>query len=661
MKIHELIHRVVFPVMLVQNAVRAQDTLHHYTGQTFTLGEVLVTARQDPDTFEIISASQMEKFNTVETSRALSMLSGVNLGMIGPRNESVVYVRGFDLRQVPVFIDGIPVYVPYDGYVDLARFSTTDLAKIQVDKGFSSVLYGPNTMGGAINLISRKPTGKLEYNGQAGIFSGQGRRLNLNLGSRQNKFYLQGGFSFLEQQTYPLSGDFAEVASENGGDRENADRRDLKVDMKVGFTPNEKDEYAIGYVRQDGTKGNPPYTGDDPNIRIRYWQWPYWDKESLYALSNTEVGSSVRLKMRMYYDKFKNALYSFDDETYTAHTRPYAFQSFYDDYSYGGNTEVSMTMLPANLLKIGAYYKHDTHRENNLGEPQRTMTDHTISLAVEDQIDLGEKWRLVPGMSYNIRNSVLAEDYQMGQITPFPDNDNSAFNIQAALWHWVTSGHQLKASVARKTRFATLKDRYSYRLGSAIPNPDLKAEVANHYELAYIGSLNRGNPGIKINLFYSDVVNAIQQVDNVQDDQFQLQNTGSARFTGLELGLNLSLNRNLQFNTNYTYINQKNLDRPDIKFINVPRHQLFTYVDWQVTRRLDLLVSLEHNSDRYSTSYGTKAEAFSIANVSFDFLVFPWLGLEAGINNVFDLNYALVEGFPAQGRNFMLTLRFDHP
>ena len=60
----------------------------------------------------------------------------------------MISVRGFDSRQVPLFIDGIPVYVPYDGYVDFNRFSTADLAAIQVAKGFSSMAYGPNTLGG---------------------------------------------------------------------------------------------------------------------------------------------------------------------------------------------------------------------------------------------------------------------------------------------------------------------------------------------------------------------------------------------------------------------------------------------------------------------------------------------------------------------------------
>ncbi|MBK3880534.1 TonB-dependent receptor plug domain-containing protein [Pseudomonas stutzeri] len=48
------------------------------------------------------------------------------------RNEEMVHVRGFDLRQVPIFVDGIPIYVPYYGYADLSRFTTFDLGWVEV-------------------------------------------------------------------------------------------------------------------------------------------------------------------------------------------------------------------------------------------------------------------------------------------------------------------------------------------------------------------------------------------------------------------------------------------------------------------------------------------------------------------------------------------------
>jgi iron complex outermembrane receptor protein len=52
--------------------------------------------------------------------------------------------------------------------VDLARFTTFDLAEVNVSKGYTSVIYGPNALGGAINLISRRPVKKFELNGAGG-------------------------------------------------------------------------------------------------------------------------------------------------------------------------------------------------------------------------------------------------------------------------------------------------------------------------------------------------------------------------------------------------------------------------------------------------------------------------------------------------------------
>lgn len=95
-------------------------------------------------------------------AQALSVVPGVVLQKSGSRNEEQVKVRGFDSRQVPVYFDGVPIYVPYDGNLDLARILTNNLGAVEVSKGYSSLLQGPNQMGGAINITTQKPTKPLE-------------------------------------------------------------------------------------------------------------------------------------------------------------------------------------------------------------------------------------------------------------------------------------------------------------------------------------------------------------------------------------------------------------------------------------------------------------------------------------------------------------------
>ena len=95
-----------------------------------------------------VAREDFQRFDRRDVGEALNTLPGVYLQGGGNRNERQVSVRGFDSRQVPLFIDGVPVYVPYDGNIDLGRFLTSDLAGIEVSKGYASLLQGPNMLGG---------------------------------------------------------------------------------------------------------------------------------------------------------------------------------------------------------------------------------------------------------------------------------------------------------------------------------------------------------------------------------------------------------------------------------------------------------------------------------------------------------------------------------
>jgi iron complex outermembrane receptor protein len=530
-----------------------------------------------------IDAGEMQKYNAKDVSSALRTLPSLVISGNGARNESTVYLRGFDIRSVPVFIDGIPVYVPYDGYVDLARFTTYDVSKIDVAKGFSSMTFGANTIGGAINLVSMKPAKKLELRTKLGAMSGKGYETTISLGSNFGKMYVQTGFSILKREYIPLSSDFNTSVLETDHRRDNSNQSDIKGSFKIGYTPNATDEYSINYLNSHGSKGNPIYLGTDKNTRIRYWEWPYWDKQSIYYISKTSVGTKSVLKGRAYLDQFKNKISSFDDFTYTTQDKSQSFNSFYNDYTLGGNLEFASDWNADNHLRFSIHAKNDNHSEHNDDEPVRHYADNTWSAGSENVYKPNNKLSFIPGISYNLRNSLQAEDYKSNDnsISDYPKNKNDALNAQFATYYTISDAVNLNFNLACKSRFATMKDRYSYRLGVAIPNHELESETAVNLELASTIEIT-GKLNFRPELFYSRLNNTIQMVSNVQDDLSQMQNTGEAEFKGIDLSFVYQPITDLRLYNAYSYIQRKNISNPDILFTDVPNHKLFASVEYSI-------------------------------------------------------------------------------
>jgi iron complex outermembrane recepter protein len=618
---------------------------------------------------ERITSEEFRRHERWNATDAVNLLPGVMIENIGNRNERVVFIRGFDSRQVPLFVDGIPVYVPYNGSIDLSRFSTFDLSEIQVTKAFTSVLLGPNTLGGSINLVSRRPTEAFEADADAGVgfddnWAQNVYRLAANLGSNQESWYVQGGASLIDQNHFRVSGDFDPAGGENGGRRNNSDFRDLKYSLKLGWTPNATDEYALSYYRQESEKGTPPYAGPF-NVPIRYWRWPVYDKESIYFLSSTSFGSGHYVRFRAYYDKFDNLLRSFDDATFTTQNRGFAFNSTYDDYTWGGGTELGFDLGPSHFLKVAASFKRDFHREqDDDDEPWERFEDLTYTVGAEDTWTLSEATTFIAGVSWNKQESRRADQKAPdGTILPFPTGSDSAPNVQLGLFHDLSETTSVHASVGRKTRFPTISNRFSGRFGSALPNPDLEAETSTNYEIGF----ERQHGGIKYGAaaFLSQLEDAIQSVSIAPDlctnpPCSQPQNVEEQDNQGLEVFFTAALSPDVDFHIDYTYLDRENKTRPEVKPIDTPDHKVFAYLRYRPIDDFELIASSKYESSRISVSTGERGVgSFTVFNLKGSWQARRDLRVEFGANNVTDEDFAYDEGFPEPGRNWFLNLHYS--
>ena len=360
-----------------------------------------------------VTQSDMQQFNRDTLDRAFVLASGTSVSMVGARNETDIWIRGFDRWRVPLYQDGIPVYLPYDDRIDFSRFSTVDLASIQISKGFASVIDGPGAMGGSVNLVSRvvqkEFEGEARYQDNLDSHGSQAESIaDVFLGTRQANWFIQGAGSFDRQSHFRLSDDFDGGTLQGPGNRDNSFHQDYKINLKAGFEPSAGNDYSVNYIDQHGRKDNTlPDSVIPPSLlnNVKYWSWPAWNKKSLYWLSQNSVDDSGSyVKVRVYYDRFFNQLDSYDNIAYDTQNTPKAFNSTYYDKAAGGSVELDQNLFDgADTIRVAGHYRWDQHNETEstrnvpfgifYQQPWETAEETTYSVALENIYRPAKDWR----------------------------------------------------------------------------------------------------------------------------------------------------------------------------------------------------------------------------------------------------------------------------
>lgn len=223
--------------------------------------EIIVTARKREESVETtpiaisaFSGDTLEKRGVANLGDVSQFVPNLNIstngGGGGSGSTSNIYLRGVGQVDFLITTDpGIGLYI--DG-VYYARATATimdllDLERIEVLRGPQGTLFGKNTIGGAISLISAKPG--TERAGRAEIRAGKNS-------------YFEGRFMFDQPISENLSSRFSALyKTKDGftdrvatGERE-GDESSFAARAMFEWTPNEQFRagLAIDYSKRDGT------------------------------------------------------------------------------------------------------------------------------------------------------------------------------------------------------------------------------------------------------------------------------------------------------------------------------------------------------------------------------------------------------------------------
>ena len=657
----------------------------------FALGEVTVQAQKNQHTAKpatVIDQATLRAFNRETLDKALTLVPGVTISDVGPRNESDIWVRGFDRWRVPMYQDGIPVYLPVDDRVDFGRFTTADIAEIQVAKGWASVIDGPGAMGGAINIVSREVQKPLEADLRVGMNGDNagglaGEMADGFVGTRQQNWYAQAAISFNHQDHTRLSDDFKPGTFQAAGNRIESKAQDYKLNFKIGITPNSSDEYAINVIDQVGDKGNPPPDGVIPvasQKSVKYWTWPAWDKQSVYFLSKTALGPDQSfLKTRIYYDRFYNALDSYDSIAYATQNTPKSFNSIYDDHAAGVIGEYDLSMLDgADVLRFSSHLRADSHTETeqtrnipfgkSYWEPWEPANEITYSEALENIYHVTPVWDVTLGGSYDTR--VMVGDRQWvstNNVAPFgysynyPVSNKSGLNGEASTsYHYSASG-SVFASFADRIRFPTLFEMYSTRFGTFVNNPNLQPERSYYFEAGVSDEIMGTKLGADV--YHARVLHAIDAV-GITPTVSENENIGTELHDGYEITLSRHLLRNLELGGDFAYLDRENKSGTAIA-TDTPRDTMMIWANWQPIDGLSVRPNLQMASNRVLQSAVNSlvyyhGGAYTLAGFKISYQLNEKMEIEAGMTNIADVNYVLADGYNAPGRGYFANLRYTY-
>ena len=700
--------------------------LKEESSRPFDLGvtTISVTAESSPlspvsDSFD---RSEIINREAVNAAAALDYLPGLAIDHASSgRNEASIRLRGFSTKgQVPLYIDGIPVSMPYDGTIDFNRLLSGNIAEVQVAKGFSSPMLGPNAMGGSINLVTRQPEKKLQTDMLMGTGSGDMLLSSFNIGSHWEKFYFQGSFDWLQANFVPISGNFPVNNFQPNYERKNSDTQDAKYSGRFAWTPRGQDQYVFSYDNVKAEKGVPLYAGPNSGAtfnRFSYRRWPYWNKTGYYLITNTGLGESNSIKFRAYYDQFKNALNFYDDATFSTMNLTTSNSSKYDDHSAGGSVEFLTRMLPRNTISASFYFRDDNHKETleypakspirTLRPPQLTRMQ-TFSMGFQDVISISSKMTATLGFSADYLDGKQAQKLNRTETAPVPitcasDPTNTSFsgcmahvwnvNPQASLSYLLSPLDTLFVTFADRGRFPLLKESYTASLGKGIPNPDLKPEHNTAFNIGYSHAFP-GKTVAQFEYFFNRLRNAINSVyivDPGLPSDPLCSNTGTTAgycsqnvnianesHRGIELSVRSTPTSRLTLDVQYSYLYRTleynfgdNLDVSQVLSTvqilpTYPMDKVVANATVRLPHEILAIVGARYESGitMQDTTYRTPPGnlPFDVAYGTVDLgtvvPIYAGLSAQAGIKNLFDRYYFYTPGYPEPGRNWYVNLRY---
>lgn len=532
-------------------------------------------------------------------------LVGYGVGPESGGNISIRGVSGTPNTRILMLIDGQPQFMGIFGHPISDAYTGSDIERIEVIRGPGSILYGSNAMGGAINLITRKPQEGLMLYGKAAYGSYNTGLFTGSVGFNKDKF--SAFASVNREQTDGIREDASDAFQNTTGY--------LKLDYQISKHINMAVDGNIIDAKYDV-----PGTVEKPDSSRRDY-----------------VRSRAALSLENRYEKVEGALmffYNYGDHSFTD-----GFQS--NDHNYGLTFYQNLKLMKGNVITLGYDFKKFGGKATNDNTPEfapkgfdmdQEITENDLYALFQQSFN---KFSFDIGYRY-VHNSSYGHQHVPAAGITYKLNPNSF----------------LKASATKGFRSPTIVDLFLFPTST----DSLQAESLWNYELSWGQSLAEGKLDLEITGFIIDGENMIQEVLVTVPPPVK-QNTGAFNNKGIEFSSNYLLNQNLNMSLNYTYLHTSRA------FKYAPEHE-FNFLGAYHLKPVSFMLNLKYVSG-LNTSVSddqVSTENYALLNLKINWKALSWMNVFVEGNNLFDTTYEIDEGYPLPGINFLggIELRYHN-
>jgi len=523
----------------------------------------------------------------------------------GASGSTLVKINGTE--RIVVLVDGKRLNMSQGVASGAGTFDLRDLGlgesveRIEIVRGGGSALYGSDAVGGVVQVFTRKGQGKAQSS--ITLAGGDDEKFKMNLmtsgssgkdhwrvstdyfatsGQRENAYNREGNLSL--RYDHDINKDSSIFMTFDHTKRKNGNWGGLQYPSVVDYNHTKTDMIGVGYSRK--------------NMKIQAYQISK-DKTGLASDGLLDLDHKDRTQVLEYTD--------------------------------------SRVLDKRHELTWGGQLKRD--RVDSSGYVG-IENSHTESLFVQDNIKLGNKVILSPGLRYE-HNSIYGDEWvpKIGIV----------YQAQEKLSFYGNWGRIFKAPT-----FDDLYWNEPWGGGAGLfGDPNLIPETGWTSEVGFKYQANK-NHLVNGTFFHRELNDAIRWIDPTGIWAYKATNVDSLRTQGFTLGWNGNFGKSFSADVNYTY-----QDTNGTINYNEGRHQFHTGLHYKQGKwRQSVLVSTISKTEN---GLGAINGVGGWGTVSFStqYQINQKNKVFLTVYNVFDKEYQRVKDYPEDGRSFLVGWKMD--